>query len=158
MIESTLLGAALGFLGRMAPDLLKAIDRHLERRHELAMQETARKYDAQRGNSGKVEEIGGFSASPVGAQMGSMLDALRESWKSQMESKDPKVARISSLVRPATTYILLGLYCGAKVLMLVYAIATGKLDVVKAYSADDAALLSGVLAYWFLSRTIDKAK
>ena len=57
MIE-TLLGGLLGGLFRLAPEVLKWIDRAGERRHELAMQDKALEFEKLRGAQ-RMAEIGG---------------------------------------------------------------------------------------------------
>jgi len=56
MIE-TLLGGLLGGAFRLAPELLKALDRQGERRHELAMQDKAIEFEKLRGAQ-RMGEIG----------------------------------------------------------------------------------------------------
>ena len=56
MIE-TLLGGLLGGVFRLAPEILKWMDRNGERDHELAMQDKALEFEKLRGAS-RMAEIG----------------------------------------------------------------------------------------------------
>lgn len=156
MIESTIIGAFLGAGTRIAPEVIKLLDRHLERWHELAMQDKALEFEKVRG-PGRVAEM---TSPETTIQLKDTLDAVRESYRQQFESKDPKLNKVSGYVRPSTTYILLGTYVLAKVVMLAAAVfsAAPIIQLDRAYSSEDGALLSGVLAYWFLSRSLEKGK
>ena len=69
------------------------------------------------------------------------------------------VASLSASVRPVMTYYLLLLYGAAKTASMLLAYHSGQpmLEVFKsAWSVDDMALLSGVVNYWILDRTLAK--
>ena len=72
MIE-TLLGGLLGGAFRLAPEILKGLDRQGERGHELAMQDKALELAEDK------EAIEKFGSSDSGASLGDILGAaLRE--------------------------------------------------------------------------------
>ena len=73
MIE-TLLGGLLGGAFRLAPEILKWMDRKGERGHELAMQDKALEFEKIRGAQ-RMAEIG---ASAEAAWNVGAVDALRE--------------------------------------------------------------------------------
>jgi len=59
MIE-TLLGGLLGGIFRLAPEMLRWLDRKGERGHELAMQDKALEFEKLRGTQ-RMQEIGASS-------------------------------------------------------------------------------------------------
>ena len=78
MIE-TLLGGLLGGAFRLAPEVLKWLDRKGERSHELAMQDKALEFEKLRGAQ-RMSEIG---ASADAAWNVGAIEALRESVAAQ---------------------------------------------------------------------------
>lgn len=153
---STILGGLLGGVFRLLPELLKWLDKKDERKHELSMFDKQLEADRLRSER-HIAEIEAQGAVTMDA---AALDALREGIKAQGQMTG--VAWIDGLnqsVRPLVTYILLALYCGAKVSGLV-TLYQGGATVAQvfqiAYSAEDAALLSGILNFWFLDRVIRK--
>ena len=73
MIE-TLLGGLLGGAFRLAPEILKWLDRQGERGHELAMQDKALEFEKLRGAS-RMAEIG---ANADAAWNTGAIDALKD--------------------------------------------------------------------------------
>jgi hypothetical protein len=155
MIE-TLLGGMLGGAFRLAPEVLKWLDRQGERGHELAMQDKALEFEKLRGNQ-RMGEIG--SASEVIWNTGA-LDTLRASISAQSQpSGVPWVDGLSSSVRPVITYSFMALYCTAKVATFAVALHAGSnwLAAIQAAWTDaDQALWSGVLQFWFLTRCFER--
>lgn len=156
MIE-TLLGWLLGGAFRLAPELLKWLDRQGERGHELAMQDKALEFEKLRGAQ-RMAEIG---ASADAAWNAGALDVLKESVIAQGRPSGVKWADALSIsVRPVITYWFMLLYCAAKVAAFVAALNAGAgwgVAVLAAWSEADQALWAGVLNFWFLSRTFEKA-
>ena len=156
MIE-TLLGGLLGGAFRLAPEILKWLDRKGERSHELAMQDKALEFEKLRGAQ-RMAEIG---ASADAAWNTGAIDALRDAVRTQGEKTGVRWAdALSSSVRPVITYWLMGLYCSAKTVAFVAAITAGEgwgTAVQHAWTEADQALWAGVLNFWFLSRTFEKA-
>jgi hypothetical protein len=77
MIE-TLLGGLLGGAFRLAPEILKWIDRNGERAHELSMQDKALEFEKLRGSQ-RMAEIG---ASADAAWNTGAIEALRDAVRS----------------------------------------------------------------------------
>ena len=139
MLDSTMVGAIVGALSRLAPELLRYLDRHLDRRHELAMQDKAIEFEKVRPAGAKFAEM-----AMTGVETATTLDALKESWKQQFKTGNKWLDGFSVLVRPGVTYALTILYIGA----VLFGIRT--------YGTDDLALYSGVLAYWLIGRPMEK--
>ena len=157
MIE-TLLGGLLGGVFRLAPEVLKWMDRNGDRSHELAMQDKALEFEKLRGAQ-RMEEIG---ANADAAWNAGALDALKEAIKGQGEKTGVKWAdALSASVRPIITYWFMALYCAAKMAAFSAAIQSGigwSSAVMVAWSEADQSLWAGVLNFWFLGRVFDKVK
>lgn len=139
MFESTVIGAIVGAVSRLAPEVMRYLDKHLERRHELAMQEVMLKFEERRPDGYKYAELAAGGQETV-----ALVDALKQSWRDQFKTGRPWLDAFSILVRPIVTYGLVGLY------MMVLAFGA------RPYGESDIAMLSGILSYWFLSRAIEK--
>ena len=157
MIE-TLLGGLLGGVFRLAPELLKWLDRQGERGHELAMQDKALEFEKIRGAQ-RMAEIG--SQAEASWNTGA-IEALRDAVRTQGEKTGVWWAdTLSSSVRPIITYWLMALYCAAKTVTFVAALNAGAgwgAAVLAAWSEADQALWAGVLNFWFLGRVFDRGR
>ena len=157
MIE-TLLGGLLGGAFRLAPELLKWLDRRSERWHELAMQDKALEFEKVRGAS-RMAEIG---ASADTAWNTGAMEAFKEAVAGQGRPSGVKWAdALSTSVRPIITYWFMALYCAAKAAALVVALNAGAgwgAAVLAAWSEADQALWSGVLNFWFVGRVFERAR
>ena len=157
MIE-TLLGGLLGGVFRLAPEILKWMDRNGERGHELAMQDKALEFEKIRGAQ-RMAEIG---ASADAAWNTGAIDALRDAVRTQGEKTGVWWAdALSSSVRPIITYWLMALYCAAKTVAFAAALNAGAgwgAAVLAAWSEADQALWAGVLNFWFLGRVFDRGR
>lgn len=151
-----ILGSVLGGLFRLAPEVLKFLDRKNERLHELKMFEQQCQLEAQRGQQ-KLQEIGAQHAMAVDA---GVLDAFKSAVEQQTEMVKAAggwVASLSASVRPVVTYWILGLWSFVHVWFAWNAWLAGaspKEVFVAMMTADFAALVSGTLNYWFLDRTL----
>ncbi|WP_157314550.1 hypothetical protein [Chitinibacter sp. GC72] len=157
MIE-TLLGGLLGGAFRLAPEILKWLDRKGERNHELAMQDKALEFEKLRGAQ-RMEEI---SASATAAWNTGALDALKESIIGQSRHSGAKWAdALSTSVRPILTYWFMALYCLAKIAIFACAMQ-GCMEwaaaATLAWQEADQALWAGVLNFWFLGRVFDRVR
>ena len=157
MIE-TLLGGLLGGVFRLAPEILKWMDRKGERGHELAMQDKALEFERVRGAS-RMAEIG---ATADTAWNTGALEAFKEAVAGQGRPSGVKWAdALSTSVRPIITYWFMALYCAAKAAAFVAALNAGAgwgAAVLAAWSDADQALWSGVLNFWFVGRVFDRAR
>ena len=157
MIE-TLLGGLLGGAFRLAPELLKWLDRKGERGHELTMQDKALKFEKLRGVQ-RMSEIGAGAdaAWNVGA-----IETLREAVRTQGEKTGVRWAdALSSSVRPVITYWFMALYCAAKTATVAAALTGGAgwgVAILYAWTEADQALWAGVLNFWFLGRVFDRVR
>lgn len=158
LIGGGILGSLLGGLFRLAPEALKFFDKKDERKHELAMFDKQCELEKMRGSQ-RLEEIGAQRDMAVDT---GVIDAFKSAIEQQTEmtkAAGPWAANLSASVRPVMTYYLLALYGVAKLAAIVLAYFAGQpmLEVLKAsWGVDDMALLSGVINYWILDRTLAK--
>jgi hypothetical protein len=157
MIE-TLLGGLLGGAFRLAPEILKWMDRNGERSHELSMQDKALEFEKLRGAQ-RMSEIG---ASADAAWNTGAIDALKEAVSAQGQRSGVRWADALSIsVRPVITYWFMALYCSAKTAAFVGALNAGVtwIPAIQAtWTAADQALWAGVLNFWFLGRVFDRVR
>lgn len=157
MIE-TLLGGLLGGSFRLAPEILKWVDRKGERSHELALQDKALELERLRGSQ-RTSEI---DASAEAAWNSAGIETLREAVRSQGQQSSVRwVDALSTSVRPVITYWFMALYCMAKAAGIA-ATLTGGAGWAEAsqqiWTEADQALWAGVLNFWFLGRVFDRVR
>ena len=157
MIE-TLLGGLMGGAFRLAPEVLKWLDRKGERGHELAMQDKALEFEKLRGAQ-RMDEIGAQAQS---AWQAGALEALQTSIAAQGRLSGAKWAdALSASVRPVITYWFMALYCLAKTAGMMAAMFGGtdwSLAIMQAWTEADQALWAGVLNFWILGRVFDRIR
>ena len=157
MIE-TLLGGLLGGAFRLAPEILKWLDRKGERGHELSMQDKALEFEKLRGAQ-RMAEIGAASEAAWNA---GAIETLREAVRAQGEKSGVRWAdALSVSVRPVITYWFMALYCAAKTAAFVGAMSGGVewIPAIRvSWSEADQALWAGVLNFWFLGRVFDRVR
>jgi len=157
MIE-TLLGGLLGGAFRLAPEILKWVDRKGERGHELAMQDKALEFEKLRGAQ-RMAEIG---ASADAAWNTGAIEALKEAVAAQGRPTGVRwVDALSTSVRPVITYWFMALYCTAKAAAFAASVTAGAtwgVAMLNAWTDADQALWAGVLNFWFLGRVFDRVR
>jgi len=156
LLSGGILGSLLGGVFRLVPELLKWLDRKNEREHELKMFEQQCQLTQLQGTL-RLEEVreAGKQAVDVG-----VMDAFKASIESQTEmvkmASTSWMAAFSASVRPSITYYILLVWSCAH---MWFAIKSGlnSQDTYKLImSPDFVALVSGVVNYWFLDRTLSK--
>lgn len=152
-----ILGSLLGGMFRIAPEVLKFLDRKNERQHELKMFEQQVSLEKQRGDQ-KLAEIGAQHGMAVDS---GILDAFKGAIDQQARMVETAgrgwVASLSASVRPVVTYWILGLWSFVHIWFAWSAWLAGASPrevFVTVMSADFAALVAGTLNYWFLDRTL----
>lgn len=151
-------GSLLGGIFRLAPEVLKFMDKKNERGHELAMFDKQCELEKQRGEQ-KLAEIGAQREAAIDTGAMDALKAAIEQQTEMVKAAGGWVASLSASVRPVVTYWILAVWSFVHVWYAWNAWATGMppADVFKLMmSADFAALVSGTLNYWFLDRTLAK--
>ena len=154
LLGGGLLGSIFGGLFRLAPEVLKLLDKANERRHELAMFTLQTDLEKLRGQFKMEEKYVDFSTQ--------QLDTIKAAFEEQSKTAQAAgwfVAAISALVRPGITWALFGMYASVKAAALVMAFQTGApwTEVVsKVWDEDDFALFNMCLTFWFVGRSIEK--
>lgn len=144
-----------GGIMRMLPELLGWLNKKTDNAHELAMLEKQFQLEQTRAQA-RYDEL---------ALQGSidetiaLLDSQREALRGQMQKTGIRwVDALNFLVRPLTTYYFLGFYGVVKLATLVVAMqqVNAWQAIIQVWTQDDAAILSGILAFWFVGRVFDK--
>ena len=154
ILDGGLFGSLIGGLFRLAPEVLKFLDKKNERLHELNMFRLQTDLEKLRGEFKVEEKYVDYSIQ--------QLDSIKEAFKEQSETSQaagPFVAAISALVRPGITWALFGMYASVKAAALVIAFQTGAnwTEVVtKVWDEDDFGLFTMVISFWFVGRAIEK--
>lgn len=144
-----------GGLLRMLPELLGFLNKKTDNAHELAMLDRQFQLESTRA-AARVHEIevqGDISETLA------LLSAQQEAIKGQMQKTGVWwVDAMNFLVRPLTTYYFLFFYGLVKLAMIVVAMRSADpwVSIIQCWSAEDAAILSGILAFWFVGRVFDK--
>jgi hypothetical protein len=149
-----LLGSIFGGIFRLAPEVLKWLDKKNERQHELSMFTLQTDLEKLRGQFKMEEKYVDYSVQ--------QLDTIKEAFKEQASTAKEAgwfVAAVSALVRPGITWALFFMYAAVKAAALVMAFQTGghwTEVVTKVWDADDFAMLNMCLTFWFVGRSIEK--
>lgn len=158
LVGGGILGGLIGGIFRLAPEVLKYFDRKSERDHELAMFDRQCDLEKVRGQI-RLEEIGAQRDAAV--DMG-VMDAFNAAITQQAEMAKAAggwAATLSASVRPVMTYYLLAMYGLVKACFIVLAYQNNVPfadALVKNWTSDDMALLTGVINYWMIDRSLAK--
>ena len=158
LLGGGIFGSLLGGIFRLAPEVLKWMDKKNERTHELAMFQQQCQLETLRGQQ-KLAEIGAQREAAVDAGVMDAFNSAIEQQTEMVKAAGGWVASLSASVRPVVTYWILLLWSFVHIwfawnawVMGAHPDAVFKLMM----SGDFAALVSGTLNYWFLDRTLAK--
>jgi hypothetical protein len=144
VISEAFTGALVGGAMRLAPEVVRFLDRRNERAHEIELQKIELKFAQEVGVRGGAPNMPIFTDGAI--------EAMREGYIQQQTNtaaqRFPWVAVLAAVVRPAVTWALLGLYIVVRLAQLSSGAA--------AYGDVDIELLSSVLAFWFLGRVYER--
>lgn len=158
ILSGGIFGSLLGGIFRLAPEVLKWLDKKNERQHELEMFKNQCQLEAQRGAQ-KLDEIGAQRAADVDT---GVLDAFNSAITQQsdmVKSAGGWSASLSASVRPVVTYWLIFLWSFIHIWFACNAMYSGvpAIEVFKTMMSPDlAALVAGTINYWFLDRSLAK--
>lgn len=153
MLE-TLFGGVLGGLFRLAPEVLKWLDRRGERSHELELLKAEMEFAKIRGEISMRQA----EAAMTVAELDAMGEALKEQGQTA-RAAGKFVAAISALVRPMVTYAFVIVYFLVKAAAYMLALDQGgewRTLLVSMWTQDDMAMLMLVLTFWFVGRIYER--
>ena len=153
MLE-TLFGSLLGGVFRLAPEVLKWMDRRGERAHELEMVKAEMEFAKIRGEIAMKQA----EAQMTVAELDAMAEALKEQGQTA-RAAGRFVAGVSALVRPAVTYAFVTVYFLVKAAAYTLALDQGgewKALLVSMWTQDDMAMLMLILTFWFVGRIYER--
>lgn len=153
MLE-TLFGGVLGGIFRIAPEVLKWLDRRGERAHELEMLRVEIEFAKVRGEIAMKQAEAQMSV----AELDAMAEALKEQGQTA-RAAGKFVAGVSALVRPFVTYAFVIVYFLVKAAAYILALEQGgewKSLLVSMWNKDDMAMLMLILTFWFVGRIYER--
>jgi uncharacterized protein YbaP (TraB family) len=157
----SILGAIVGFIARLSPDILKLFQDSKDKKHELALLEKQielQKLTGQTDLDRTIQES--ISAQQVSVQ---------ESYRAELEAvrrNNPWVAAYAATVRPTITYAFFLLYCLVKFAQFKILIdptlpwqagLTATQALVAIWNPEDVGLFAAVMTFWFADRTVRRA-
>jgi len=158
VVGGGLFGSLFGGFFRLAPEVIKFLDKKNERQHELAMFDKQCDLEKVRGQQ-KLAEIAAQRELAVDT---GVMDALNSAIQQQAEMVKAAggwVASLSASVRPVVTYWVMLVWSLAHV-WLCWNAWLHNVPVAEVFkmimSPDFVALVSGTINYWFLDRTLAK--
>lgn len=154
LLSGGVVGSLLGGVFRLAPEVLKFMDKGNERKHELSMFTLQTDLEKVRGQFRMEEKYVDYSTE----QLKALQVAVGEQGKTASEA-GKLVAAISALVRPGITWALFGMFAAVKAAGLALALRSGAPwteVVLKGWTGDDFAMLNMCLTFWFVGRSIEK--
>ena len=155
MLES-LFGGLLGGLFRLAPEVLKLLDRKSERLHELALLNAEMEFAKVRG------EI--MMRQTEAVMTVAELDAVGKGVEEQgrtARAAGKTIAAISALVRPIVTYAFVATYFLVKLAAYLLALEQGgdwRIVLLDMWNKDDMAILTLILTFWFVGRVWERGQ
>lgn len=156
MIE-TVLGGIVGGAFRMAPEVLKWLDRKSERAHELAMFD--KQLEADKLKAASARDLAQMQAdSSIGL---AELQAIIEATKAQAVQTGIKwVDAISSLMRPVLTFywcvVLYTLALACQFLVLVDQGQAATQAILSLWGQEEKTMVASMLSFWFVDRAVRK--
>ncbi len=154
ILDGGLFGSLIGGLFRLAPEVLKFLDKKNERQHELSMFQLQTDLEKLRGEFKVEEKYVDYSIQ--------QMDTIKEAFKEQAETAKAAgwfMAFISASVRPGITWFLFFMYAGVKaaaIMLAFQANASWAEVLVKSWDEDDFGMLSMVLSFFFVGRSVEK--
>ena len=156
VIGGGVVGSLIGGLLRLAPEVLKWLDRKNEREHELAMFERQVDLEITRGQI-RLDEIGAQRSMAVDSGVLNAFKAAIDQQTEMAKAAGGWAVKASAGVRPIITYWVWLLYSAAflTLLWITWIVTLDPAQLVKlVLTADFMAILGSITNYWFLDRTL----
>lgn len=144
----TLFGALVGFLGSIAPDIMKLFRDHQDRRHEMAILQLQLEQQRQ-GHTHRLEEINAQADI-------SEAKALYRTWQSGVKWVDA----LNGTVRPVLAYAFFLLYGAVKIMQFSMVDLTSPLpwQLSVLWGPEDQAIFAGIISFYFGQRAMHKVR
>lgn len=149
-----IIGGVLGGLARLAPEVLKALDRKNERAHELKMSQHQLEVIKVQGH----QKLEGDQLAADSAQVIAGVNAIQTAY-ANMKTGFKWADTVSALVRPWVTFMIVHVWLAVKVaayMTLVHQGISWNEAIQTLWTEDDVGMLAGVLNFWFLGRVFEK--
>ena len=151
----TLLSLFGGGLMRALPEFVALWNKKTDNAHELAMLDRQAELEKTRASARHDDIVtqGGID------EMLALLDAQKSALAGQMQKVGIKwVDALNFLVRPTGFYFFIGMYGLVKIASVIIAIQTSDpwAAIVQCWTEADAAILSGILSFYYVGRVFDK--
>lgn len=149
-----LIGGAIGALARLAPEVLKVLDRKNERKHELAVGQQQLEVIKVQGHL----KLDSDRVQADSAQLVSGLEAIKEAYRAQ-KTGFKFADTVSALVRPGVTYLVVGFWALVKFAAYAQLASSGlewNVAVQTLWGENDWAMFAGIINFWFLGRVFEK--
>jgi hypothetical protein len=156
IVSGGIFGGLLGGIFRLAPEVLKYLDRKNEREHELAMFARQCELETLRGQQ-KLAEIGAQREAAVDVGVMDAFKAAIDQQAEMVKAAGGWSASLSASVRPVVTYWIMALWSFIHLWFAWQAHRAGAPPEVvfkTMMTVDFCALVSGTINYWFLDRTL----
>jgi hypothetical protein len=162
LFGGSVLGALLGGVFRLAPEVLGWLDKKNERAHELLMFKEQTSLVQLQGDL-RLREVTAQAEANIDQ---SVLVALRAAVDQQVDLVKSAgtswwgsaIGAFSASVRPVITYWILAVWSGLHVWLAVNSEMGAQETFKLVMTADFLAIVSGVINYWFLDRTLAKRR
>lgn len=156
MIE-TILGTVCGGLFRMAPEILKWMDRKDERAHELAMFDKQLAADKMRGDQAQALATTQADASIGVAEIQAIIEATKaQAVQTGIKWVDAFNAAMRSIL---TFYWCVVLYTAALIAQFATLIGQGATNteaILSLWGPQEKAIVASMIAFWFVDRSLRK--
>lgn len=147
---STILGTGVGFLARLAPEIIKVFTAKGDRDHEFRMaqlsgQQAQAGYDARRDDARLDLEKMDIQAMIAATQAQARRSGIK------------LIDALSASVRPVISYWWMALFTAVKAASLYSALGQGNSIVVAVlgcWDGQDQTILASIISFWFLDRTM----
>jgi Holin of 3TMs, for gene-transfer release len=143
----TLLGALLGFIGSLFPELFKQVSDWRDKQHELKLLELQMQQAANQNTyrMAEIETYGDIETSK----------ALYTTWKTDV----PWVDALNGTVRPVIAYAFFALYASLKLMQFSMLDVANPLpwQLAALWNEEDQAIFAGIISFYFGSRAMKKA-
>lgn len=154
----SLLGGGLGGILRLVPEILKMFSEGKDRDHEFRMTELQLQIDKARA----AHAIDAIHAAGDETVRASEMSAYIEAIKAQGQvTGDKWLDRVNMSVRPFVTYWWMILFTIYKLATIGYVLVNWigfDAFLMRLWTADDAAILSMILGFWFVDRAVRKPR